>query len=134
MSIKLRFLVLAVVAVVVLLIISLLIAPPKKPREGVIPMPTRVVVPTRMTIKYFSDTGAKYISPTEKTYTEDWLIGDLRTKMPTETAAFSMKYDYKTDKFIVIIKDKSTTNHKLFWDWMGASGYDLIPSKYFIIE
>jgi len=117
------------------MIISLLMNPRQKSlKTAVIPMPTKVAVPTREAEKYFSDTGAIYISPTDSAYTEGWLIGDLRDKIPITTTAFSINYDYKIDKFVVVIKDKSKNNQQIFTNWMQEAGYIAIPPQYFVFE
>lgn len=117
------------------MIISLLMSPRQKsPKTAVIPMPTKVAVPTRGVEKYFSNTGAIYISPTDSQYTEGWLIGDLRDKMPITTTAFTINYDYKIDKFVVVIKDKSKNNQQIFTNWIQEAGYTTIPPQYFAFE
>jgi hypothetical protein len=129
---KLKLLIGAVIIAVVLLIISLLVNPSKKEtKKVVIKMPVRVVIPTMGKVNTYSDTGAKYISPTNQQYTLDWLIGNLRNKMPISNGAFSMTYDYKIDKFVVTVVDNSAFNQKQFTDWMNAAGYNIIPVSYF---
>jgi hypothetical protein len=129
---KLKLLIGAVTVAVILLIISLLISSGNKStKKIIIEMPTRVIIPTIGKVNTFSDTGAKYISPTAQQYTLGWLIGDLRDKMPISNGAFSMIYDYKIDKFVVTIVDSSPFNQKQFTDWMNAAGYNVIPVTYF---
>jgi hypothetical protein len=100
----------------------------------VIPIPTKVMVPTRGVVNFHSDTGAIYISPTDSEYSLDWLTGNLRNKTPITTAAFTINYDYKIDKFVVTIKDGSGINQQLFLKWISDAGYDQIPSQLFEIK
>ena len=97
-------------------------------------MPTKVVVPTRKEFKYSSDTGALYISPTDQEYTLDWLIGNFRDKTPFSTAIFSIKYDYKNDKFVVILVDKTDAGKQAFSQWMKEAGYEQISATYFVFQ
>lgn len=135
MSGKIKILTAGAITAIILLIITLVIDNNGKMAENtMMAMPTGVVVPTRTVIKYFSDTGAIYISPTDGEYTVDWLIGNLRDKTPITTSAFTMNYDYKNDKFVVTIKGGINGNQQTFLNWMKNAGYDQIPSQFFTIE
>ena len=135
MSRKIKILIGAAIAAVILMLVSMFVNSRGRPTNtNEVPIPTKVAVPTREIIKYFSDTGAKYISPTDSAYTEDWLIGSLRDKTPITTAAFTISYDYKIDKFVVSIKDKTSANRQVFLKWIDDAGYTQVPSQYFVFQ
>lgn len=96
--------------------------------------PIKVVIPTRTAEKYFSDTGAKYISPTDGEYTEIELIKILRNKLPITNDYFSIDFDYKINKFIIKITDGSKINLAIWRKWMVDSGYNQISDQYLEIR
>ena len=136
MTNKLKLLIWGALIAVGLLVTSLFLS--SKNKKKVVPIevviPTKVVVPTRAAESSFSNTGAKYISPTDQEYTLDWLIGNFRDKTPFSTAIFSISYDYKNDKFVVILVDKTDTGKQAFSQWMKEAGYEQIPTTYFVFQ
>ena len=122
--------------VVVIAGMTLIISTNNKSKKeiGGLAIPTKVVVPTRIEEKYYSDTGAKFISPTDDQYTEIELIKILRNKLPMVNDFFSIDFDYKVNKFMVVIAGGSKTNLAIWQKWMTESGYDRISSQYFQIK
>jgi len=140
MSNKIKILIGSALASIVLLVVSFLVNPRREtvgtkiPTPTILLLPTNVIVPTRGVTKYSSNTGALYISPTDSDFTEIWLISNLRNKMPIITPVFKIDYDYKTDKFVVNLKDNTTADQQLFSNWLKAAGYDRISQQYFTIQ
>jgi hypothetical protein len=99
-----------------------------------LPTPTKVVVPTRTVQKYFSDTGAQYISPADQEYTEIQLIKILRSKVPITNDYFSIAFDYQINKFVVKIVNSSAVNRAVWKQWQMESGYNQISDQYWQIE
>ena len=51
------------------------------------------------------------------------------------TDYFSIKFDYKINKFRVIFIDPANINNqKIFTDWLKENGYDILPLDSFIFN
>jgi hypothetical protein len=103
-------------------------------QQKAVPTPDKVIIPTRADVKFKSDTGATYISPTENEYTQIELVRSLRSKCPVNSSVFTINFDYKINKFVVVIVDGLATNRMQFDKWMADSGYDQIDGKYLEIR
>jgi len=126
------FLIIIVFLTVTLAIMAIFLS--KKPTTENIIIPTivegptieTVVVPTRMVENYSSETGAKYISPTDDEYKKEWLVNNLRSKTPIKNEYFEIDYNYQTDIFeIKNFKDEGI----YFQKWLQDSGYSNIPNN-----
>ncbi len=94
----------------------------------------KVLIPTKTSESYFSDTGAVYISPTDNEYNEIELIKILRSKVPIKNDYFSIDFDYQTNKFVVKIVNNSQENKVIWEKWVNDSGYGLITSQYWKVQ
>ncbi|MBP9818088.1 hypothetical protein KBC75_05090 [Candidatus Shapirobacteria bacterium] len=133
MSKKSKTLILVSIIILLLTVITYVLTA-KKSNAPDISLPSKVVIPTREPEPtWFSDTGATYISPTDKEYTEQSLIANLRNKCPLETEVFVVSYNYSIDKFQFILKDKKNGQSQLD-NWFLATGYDQIPKEFIEVK
>ncbi len=90
----------------------------------------KVIVPTRTSEFFNSNTGAKEIVISDDEYKKEWLVNDLRNKAPIKNDYFEIDYNYKTDVFEVKnFKDKGV----FFKKWLQESGYSDVPNDRIII-
>lgn len=94
------------------------------------PTMKRVIIPTRTSEVFKSNTGAQEIIMSDDEYEKSWLVNDLRNKSPIKNDYFEIDYNYKTDVFEVKnFKDKGV----FFKKWLQESGYSDIPIDRIII-
>lgn len=90
----------------------------------------RVIIPTRTSEVFKSNTGAQEIIMSDDEYEKSWLVNDLRNKAPIKNDYFEIDYNYKTDVFEVKnFKDKGV----FFKKWLQESGYLDIPNDRIIM-
>lgn len=56
---------------------------------------------------------------------------NLQLNIPIETTAFTINYDYKFLKFVVVLRPDYTFNRQLFNQWKIDNNYSLIPEEEF---
>jgi len=100
-------------------------------QKNATPTPEKVIIPSKPIDSGKSETGARYISPTDSEYIQITLIGDLRDKCPIENSAFKIDFDYKTNKFVVTLKEPKIDNRKEYDKWMEEAGYNKIEAVNF---
>jgi len=109
----------------------------KKPEETIneTVIPTITLAPTSSKPRYSDETGAIYISPTEKEFDEIKAIKRIRDNSPIETDSFKVYFDYEDSVIAVEFKNKENgDNVSLFEEWKKDNGYKLIEDQYWKIK
>jgi hypothetical protein len=103
----------------------------KTSKTVVIPV-EKVVIPTRITEPFFSDTGAQDVPMSDEEYKIGQLINKMRNVAPVNNSAFLFDYDYKIDKFVIYIKGDKEKNKPVFLKYLEDTGFIAIPETWFM--
>lgn len=98
---------------------------PPFPSVQFTPVPTNYIPP-------FTGYRAITLPPGQEKEVEE--ESNLRGKLPVSTDNFSISYDYKKYKFIVILKAPFDQNKVIFKQWLNSNGFGDIPESEFVYQ
>lgn len=88
------------------------------------------VIPSTPDASPYSKTGGILSTPTPEELTIDEMIYRLKKLSPYENEFFSIKFDYKINKFIVVLKGSKNVARQNLDTWLlQQNAYDLINDK-----